>query len=306
MNASFLKKQIHGIVPPVVTPLSESFALDLPALSRLLEHLIEGGVHALFLLGTTGEGPALSYQTRRKMIAESCRIVHGRVPILVAISDTSLQESISLGHWANQCGANALVVSAPYYFAVSQNDLYEMIAELSASLSLPVYLYNMPSLTKASFDPETVLRCSKLPLVAGIKVSSGDMYYVRELVRAFATDPDFTILVGPEELLSESIQAGAHGGVNGGANLFPRLFVNLYKALINKDVLTSSVLQEKVCQLGSMLYHIGEPESSYIRGLKLGLEILGLCSSRMAPPFQTLHAMDFEDLKFRLRSFQNF
>ncbi|MDR3727625.1 MAG: dihydrodipicolinate synthase family protein [Terracidiphilus sp.] len=304
MERTRLSSPLRGIIPPMVTPLLDPNTLDHDGLKRLIERMIAGGVHGLFVLGTTGEGPGLSYRLRREVIEATCKIVAGRVPVLVAITDTAIEECLALGDWAKRCGADAVVVAAPYYFAVSQNDLYRMIECLSTQLTLPLYIYNMPSLTKAFFEPETVVRASKLPNVYGIKDSSGDMEYIRAITTAFRERKDFTILVGPEELLMESMALGAHGGVNGGANLFPRLFVHLYEAIVASDLATVEALQQRVVELGQLLYHVGEPESSYLRGLKLGLDLMGICSAKMVLPFQAADSTHCEALKQKLNSFE--
>lgn len=290
----------------MITPLLDEHTLSVDHLNQVIENEIEAGVNGLFILGTTGEGPALSYRLRRDVLAETCRIVRKRVPVLAAITDTSLEESLALGNWAEECGADAVVIAAPYYFAVSQNDLYRMVEALSSRLRLPLFLYNMPSLTKTSFAPETVLRCSGLPNVAGIKDSSGDIGYLRTVAEEVSDRKDFSVLVGPEELLSEAMAFGVHGGVHGGANLFPRLFVRLYQALHTKDTQTAKSLQAEVLTLGKLLYHIGEKESSYLRGLKLGMELMGLCPAVMAAPFAGANPNDFADLRKKLERYSQF
>ena len=94
------KKPLSGIIPPLVTPLRDNETLDVESLERLIEHLIAGGVHGLFVLGTTGEEQSLSYEMRKQMIRESCRINRGRLPLLACVTDTSIVESI---HLANCC-----------------------------------------------------------------------------------------------------------------------------------------------------------------------------------------------------------
>src|SRR5580692_9044910 len=105
-------KQFRGIIPPIVTPLRARDELDVAGLERLIEHILGGGVHGLFVLGTTGEAPSLSYRLRRELIERTCRQVAGRVPVLVGITDTAIVEAISLSHFAAESGAQALVVSA--------------------------------------------------------------------------------------------------------------------------------------------------------------------------------------------------
>src|ERR1700740_1981819 len=110
--------QWRGIIPPLITPLVQRDELDVAGLEKLIEHVLSGGVHGLFILGTTGEAPSLSYRLRRELIDAVCRFVRGRVPVLVGITDTAFVESVSLACHAADAGAEALVVSTPYYFPV--------------------------------------------------------------------------------------------------------------------------------------------------------------------------------------------
>jgi 4-hydroxy-tetrahydrodipicolinate synthase len=105
----------HGIIPSIVTPLRERDTLDVADLERLIEHILAGGVHGLFILGTTGEGPSLSYRLRKELIERTCRLVKGRVPVLVGITNTAFQESLNVARWAADASADALVVAPPYY-----------------------------------------------------------------------------------------------------------------------------------------------------------------------------------------------
>ena len=291
-----LARPLQGIIPPMVTPLDTPESLDRPGLERLIEHLIGGGVHGLFILGTTGEGPALSYRLRRELIDRTCALVAGRVPVLVCITDTSYAESCALAEYARVAGADAVVTAPPFYFAVSQNDLFRLVRRLAAEVELPLFLYNMPSLTKCCFAPETVVRAAELPNVRGLKDSSGELAYVGSIVARMRGRPDFTLLVGPEELLVDSLRIGAHGGVCGGANLFPRLFVSLYQAVQQGDTPVVEELRHKVRSIGELLYGIGEPESSYLRGLKLGLELMGICKNTLALPYVSADSSRHEQL----------
>ena len=296
-------RPLRGIIPPMVTPLDGADSLDRSGLERLIEHLIAGGVHGIFILGTTGEGPALSYRLRRELMERTCAQVAGRVPVLVCITDTSYEESCAMATHARFAGADGVVTAPPFYFALSQNDLSRLIARLSAQVELPLYLYNIPSLTKACFAPETVLRAADLANVWGLKDSSGDMNYLRCIVTLMRDRPDFTVLTGPEEQLFESLEIGVHGGVCGGANLFPALFVSLFNAVRAGDLSTAVQLQQRVREVGELLYGIGEAESSYLRGLKLGLELMGVCSCTLAPPFLSADPLRHEALREKLKEF---
>ena len=100
---NLLKSPLSGIIPPLVTPLNSNDSLDIAGLERLIEHLIAGGVHGLFILGTTGEEQSLSYHLRHAMIRETCRINNGRLPVLVCITDTSNDESNRLLNFVADC-----------------------------------------------------------------------------------------------------------------------------------------------------------------------------------------------------------
>lgn len=303
MKSTLLTQPLRGIIPPMATPLLDSGELDVAGLERLIERMLLGGVHGLFVLGSTGEGPNLSDRVRRALIQSTCRLVAGRVPILICITDNCAEESARLGEWAAECGADVLVSSAPYYFVVSQDDIFRQIEYVAGRLPLPLYLYNMPKLTKAHFAPETVARAAELETVRGIKDSSGDLDYLAAVISALCSRPDFTVLTGPEELLRPSMAMGAHGGVNGGANLFPELYVFLYEALAAGRADEAAHLHRRVIELGQFLYTVGETESGYLRGLKLGLELMGVCSSAMTPPFAPASAEDRALLLPRLERF---
>lgn len=303
MASQPLSRPLQGIVPPMATPLDGPDSLDHAGLERLIEHLIGGGVHGIFILGTTGEGPALSYRLRRELVDRTCAQVAGRVPVLVSVTDTSFSESCALAAHARAAGADAVVTAPPFYFPVSQSDLFRLVELLSSRVELPLYLYNMPSLTKCCFAPETVMRAAELGNVHGMKDSSGDPDYVRTIALQMRGRSDFTLLVGPEHMLLESLRIGVHGGVCGGANLFPRLFVSLYRAARSGDLSTAEKLQQRVIEIGELLYGIGEAQSSYLRGLKLGLELLGICRGTLASPYLSTDAGRHEMLGERLKEY---
>jgi 4-hydroxy-tetrahydrodipicolinate synthase len=285
MDNSTLAKPLRGIIPPLVTPLLDRDTLDVPGLERLIEHILAGGVHGLFLLGTTGETPSLSHRLRHELIGRVCRQVRGRVPVLVGITDTSFVESVELAQKAAQAGAQALVLAPPYYFPTGQPELLEYLEHLLPELPLPLFLYNAPNRPQPAFAPETVRTAADLPGVAGLKDSSASMIYFRELQFILEDRPDFTLLMGPEQLLAESVLLGAHGGVCGGANLLPRLYVELYEAARAKDLTRVASLHRAVMRLNTTIFRVGQYESSFLKGLKCALSCLGICSDFLAEPF---------------------
>ncbi|MBR3931845.1 MAG: dihydrodipicolinate synthase family protein, partial [Tidjanibacter sp.] len=124
-------KKIQGIIPPMITPLLGEDTIDRKGAEQLVERMIAGGVHALFLLGTTGESQSLSLACRYEFVELVCGLVAGRVPVLVGITETSLTESVKLAEKAKECGAAGVVAAAPYYFAPSQQELIDYYTALA-------------------------------------------------------------------------------------------------------------------------------------------------------------------------------
>jgi len=279
-------KAWRGIIPPVVTPLAGRDELDVAGLERLIEHVLAGGVHGVFVLGSTGEAPSLSARLQREMAERTIALVRGRAPVLVGITNTAFTDSVNLAQFAAERGADAVVLAPPYYFPADQPELVEYLGHLLPEVPLPLFLYNMPSFTKVSFDPDTVLRLAEMPGIVGLKDSSGSMVYFHQLRLLLArARPEFALFVGPEELLAESVLLGADGGVCGGANAWPRLYVDLYEAAVAGDQQRLAALHERVIWISSHIYRVGRYPSRYLKGLKCALGLLGICSDFLAEPF---------------------
>ncbi len=293
-----LIKPLKGVVPPMVTPLKDNEALDIEGLERLVEHILAGGVHGLFLLGTTGEAPDLRYALRHELVQRVCALVGARVPVLVGVTDTVISESLRLAETAAEAGAAAVVAAPPYYFAPGQPELIDYYNHLANRLPLPLFLYNMPSHTKVMIDPNTVQRLSENDNIAGVKDSSANIVYFNKLRHMLRDRPDFSVLIGPEEALGEVVLMGAHGGVCGGANLFPQLFVDVYDAAVAGDAAQVRRLQERVMSVSEALYGVGRHMSSLIKGVKCSLALMGICSDFMAEPFNHF----FEDERAVIRA----
>jgi 4-hydroxy-tetrahydrodipicolinate synthase len=276
---------LMGIIPPLVTPLLSNTELDEQGLSNLIEHIIRGGVHGVFLLGTTGEAPNLSYEIRKEFIRKACALINKRIPVFVGITDTSIQGSLEIAETAKVEGADAVVISTPYYVPMSQDEMVNYLEYLVPKLPLPFMLYNMPSCTKMHLSVGTVRKAQQLGAI-GIKDSSGDLAYFYALIDEFRDTPKFSVIVGTELFIPETMMNGGHGAVAGGANLFPRLFVDLYEASKNKNLQKIVELREKVILIEDKIYDLGLDSSKYIKSIKSALSSLGICSGFVAMPFQ--------------------
>lgn len=277
-------RMFQGIIPPLVTPLRDRDAIDDDGLQRLIEHVIAGGVSGIFILGTTGEAPSLGYRLRRELIGRVCESVRDRVPVLVGITDTAFVESLNLAACAADSGAAAVVLSTPYYFPAGQTELADYVRNLAERLSLPLLLYNMPSLTKVWFEIETLRKLADIDRIVGVKDSGDDLDYFKRLIDLREIRPDWSILIGPEAKTAEAIALGGDGAVAGGANVFPTLFVECRRASIAGDAPRVERLSRTIVDF-QRIYEVGKYASRYIKGTKCALSLLGICDDFMAEPF---------------------
>lgn len=279
-------KKIKGIIPPMVTPLLDNDHIDYEGADRIADRMIAGGVSAIFLLGTTGESQSIAMHLRYEFVEHVCKYVAGRVPVLVATTETSMADSLELAAHAKKCGAVAVVVAAPYYFPANQQELVDYYTAYADACPLPVYLYNMPSKVKVFLEVPTVVALSKHPNIIGIKDSSANLKYFHEVVSIFK-GTDFATYMGPEEMTAEMVLAGCDGGVNGGANLYPELFVSMYKAAAAGDAAEVEKQQARIMYLSEHLYRMDpSSDASFLRGVKCALGVKGIASPYVAWPYR--------------------
>jgi len=281
-TSASLSGLVRGIVPPLVTPLLDRESLDVAGLERLIEHVLEGGVHGLFVLGTTGEGPMVPPSVRREVVRRTLAITADRVPVLVGITDTVLSESLALARFAVEHGASAVVAAAPYYHPAGREPVERWARTLARALPLPLLLSNLPEVVKFALPVDTVRRLADEPRIAGLEDSGGDLGVFDGYARIVREHrPDWSLLIGPEQMLPQAHGLGGQGGVCGGANVAPRLFVDLQAALETHDDGLAAVLQGRVLSL-ARLYTVGTQPCRGIVGIKAALHEMGVCGAATA------------------------
>ena len=300
-KVAFSTTKLQGIITPLVTPLKNSRELDSSGLERIVEHVVSGGVHGLFVLGSTGEGPSLSIDVRRALIRAVTSTARHRVPVLVNVSDTALAHCFQLSQEAARVDASAVVISPPCYYPLDQRQLFAYTKKFCEDSPLPVFLYNVPQYAHNRFEPETVRELSYLSNVIGIKNSDGSLQYLETVRNGVAHRSDFTLLVGNEEILLPALRAGADGGVCGGANMFPRLFAQLFDAAKNGSHVEAEATQDLIVRVSKAVYTVGPRETSYLRGLKHALSFLTLIDNCLAEPLQQFDAAQCAELDERLK-----
>jgi len=275
---------IHGVIPPLLTPLTNEGLLDTPALNRLVDRVLAGGVHGVFVMGTTGEASSLPAATRFEAMRVVCHRVRGSVSVLVGVTAPSLSETLAGVEAAEKLGADAVVVSSPYYFRLEQEELFRYVNAVVERSSLPVFLYNIPELTRTEFSVDVVRRCLDLPGIVGIKDSSANPKYFAAIERVAMARPDWSVLVGSDELFAEMALKGFCGVVSGAANVHPELVVSLYNAAAESQLEEVAALQSQLQRLTTTFGHGGYGIGA-IRGAKAALASIGVCGPTMAPPF---------------------
>ncbi|WP_373495542.1 dihydrodipicolinate synthase family protein [Aquiflexum sp.] len=301
--------KLEGIIVPMVTPLLSNGELDKKGTERLIRHLTHGGVYGIFILGTTGEASSLKTALKKELIEITCKETQGQHLVLVGITHTAIDVSLKIAKIAKDNGAGAVVAAPPYYFYLDQDDLFKYYIKLADLVPLPLFLYNFPIMTKNTIEPETAQKLSRHPNIIGIKDSSGNGVYFQKLLAIKTEKPDFSVMIGPEEMLAQSVLSGGDGGVNGGANIFPSLYVRLFEAAMNRDIDLVNKIQPLILEISKNIYGCSPKTSSYLCGVKESLYYLGICEPHIAPPLQSVDAkaketivQNLEKIIFKIKS----
>lgn len=276
--------RVQGIVPPVPTPLTSAGQIDEGGIYRIMDHLVDGGCDAAFILGSTGELASLPRGHRETVIRISVKAAAGRIPVLVGIADTCREDTLSLAGFASDQGSDGLVLNAPCYYDLTSDELIRYFDSILPMLDRPTLLYNMPWLTGHVLDMSCLRAALEHPNVIGFKDSSGDLAYLEQMIAVAATREDVTVLVGNEYFYLEGLKLGAHGVVGGGANIYPGLFRALQDAHDRGDRITSEVIQRRISHLGNEIFNITGRPTSVFCAVKAGLAAMGICEPHMLPP----------------------
>ncbi|RYD49958.1 MAG: dihydrodipicolinate synthase family protein [Verrucomicrobiaceae bacterium] len=289
--------RIRGVVPPVCTPLTAAGQVDEAAIPRIVDHLVAGGCDAAFFLGSTGEIPSLTREARETVIRSAVAAAAGRIPILVGISDNCGKETLALARLATRLGADAVVMCAPSFYELSQDELARYFTSIIPELEVPVLVYNMPWLTGHVLGRECLRAVLEHPQIIGFKDSSGDLSYLKEMVEVAGTRAGTTVLVGNEYCYLDGLRLGANGVVGGGGNIYPELFRSLQDAFDRGDLNEASRFQEQINNLGEGLFQITGRPSSVFCAVKGGMAAMGLCEAYMAPPLTSCTPAQVDEIR---------
>ena len=307
-------KKFTGLIPPMVTPLDERRRLDKVGVKNMVKHLLDGGVDGIFLLGTTGEGPHLSYAIRRELVKTVCAEVRrlGRavaprpprpaVPVLVGITETDIEDALAFAKECKAFGANGVVAAPPYYFKLTQPECLAWFTELANRLPLPLVIYDMPAHTDTTIEPATIAKLAAHPNIVAMKDSSSVIALFNKYRVALEPFADsFSLFMGPDEAMGEAVLLGADGGVCTGANLWPRTFKDMYLAAKEGNVEKVRALQKFTTTSSYLLYGLGQGQIGFLKGVKAALSEMGLIKNVLAAPFEPFSGKELAKVRAAVR-----
>src|SRR5262245_36133620 len=289
---------LHGIIPPICTALTDDGEVDVPSIHTLVEHLLAGGVHGIFTLGSTGECASLTGGQRQTAIATVVAAVRGRVPVLAGILDTSTSRCVENGLAARAAGADAVVLAPIYYFRASQPELLDHFRAVRAAVDLPVLAYDVPTAVNVKLELATITQLVDEGVIAGLKDSSGATEAFRRVLLA-TRGSDFRAFTGSELIVDACLRMGAHGSVPGLSNVFPAEYVRLYDLARAGDWESAAAIQERLLACFYELIAQGDPgyspSSSALGGFKTGLKLKGaILGTRVAAPLHSFSPAEEE------------
>lgn len=289
-----LPEQFGGIVPPVCTPLTTSGEIDVPSLERLLQHLMDGGVHGLFVLGSSAEMAALSDAQREQVIEVAVQCAAGQVPVITGIIDMGTATVIEHARIAERLGSDAVVATAPYYTRPSQEEIKRHFRALKDAVDVPVIAYDIPPNIYTLLERATLVELAREDTIAGLKDSSGNESNFRGVVMETRDIDGFAVFTGSELTCDYAMLAGADGIVPGLGNVDPAGYVRLYELGKAERWEEARAEQERLYRLFDIIFQATPGRTGFtasaLGGFKTALRELGVIETNvMAPPMTALN-----------------
>ncbi len=286
-------KLLRGVVPPVCTPFTADYEVDEKSLRRLINHLIDGGVHGLFVLGSTSEVAYLTDKRRADVIRIALDETAGRVPVVAGAIDMTTLRVNEHVRAAVDAGIDGIVLTAPFYVRTHPEEIalhFKLVKE--ACGGVPLYAYDIPvAANGVKLETSTVLKMAKEGVIQGLKDSSGNDAGIRAVVLGAQKLglKDFVVLTGSELTVDSALMAGAHGVVPGIGNIDPVGYVKIFDYVAAGDYKAARAEQERLTEMFGLV-DVGAPSrmgrgSSALGAFKASLKLLGIIEDgRTAPP----------------------
>lgn len=292
-------KAHRGVIVPMVTPITADGALDECAVGRIIDYMCAGGVHGVFVLGTTGEASAIPASMRDKLVQLALKCVRGRALVYAGISADALDESVAAGNKYLAMGVDAVVAHVPGHFERHPHKALSFFAELAGRLQGDFILYNMPLTTKVSLPIELCKETACRPRVIGIKDSENNAARMVELLKELGDKKDFSVFIGTGPLMGKGLLLGAEGIVPSVGNIAPALCRELYDSGVRGDAAATESLHRKLMEV-SGVYQSGRSLGQSLAALKAAMSWLGLCGPDTLPPLKPCDEKERRALRLKL------
>ncbi len=298
MDTSFIK----GVIPPIVTPTDTEDRVYEPALRRIVDHVIAGGVHGILSLGSNGEFFGLEPEEQERAASIIIDQAAGRVPVYFGIGAITTRECVRYARLAEKLGATAISILHPMFLSPNDEELYTHFTTVAESTKLPVLLYNNPDRMVCGISAPLLERLADVDNIVGIKESSGDMTLTAEFIRR-TRHKGFKVIAGRDILILSTLAYGGAGTVASSANVVPQLVVEIYNRFMKGDMAGALEAQYRLAPM-RMAYNLGSfpvVTKDYMRllGFEVGEPIKPntRCSAeRMAKLKQLLDDIDAKPL----------
>lgn len=276
------KSELSGVVVAIVTPFGEDEKLDKEGLKRITSYLLEKGVHGIMTTGGTGEGPHLLREEKKAVTEVVVETVGGRIPVIAGTAACSTRETILLTEDAVEVGADAAIVTPPFYFTLPDNCLYQHYQRLAASVDIPVIIYNNPLYTGNNLRPELIAKLADIDGIIGLKQSNTDLGQLVEVIRLVGNK--ISILTGIDSQFYPALCAGSKGIFSTAACVVPQQMVDLFNAFVEGNHQAASAIQMRLQSLNRFF----EYDPGYVSPCKEALIMLGLPAGPVRQPLPDL------------------
>ena len=271
--------EFKGVIVPILTPLTPDEEVDTGSLRRLVNYLIDSGVHGIWAAGTTGEFAALSDKQRLTCVDTIVEETRGRVPVIANISAASTRTAVILGEQVRESGLDGIAATPPYYYPCAQDEILYHYSHIASRVGLPLWVYNIPVTVKTAVAPATVAKLAGDGAVVGVKDSSGAGELLAEL-NFLCRQGNLQLwrFLGSVFRVTTTRGVGSHGVIPGLANLVPGMAVQAWKAGEAGDAQAADELLAKLVAASRImkLAKAGGPNASSFSGLKAGLREMGI------------------------------
>jgi 4-hydroxy-tetrahydrodipicolinate synthase len=269
-----------GAYTALITPFRND-EIDEPGLRYLVQFQIRNGIDGLIPCGTTGESVTMTEFEHDRMIDIVIDQVAGRVPVIAGTGTNNTRTTIEHTRYAQAAGAAGALVVVPYYNKPTQEGMFRHYAAIAEASELPIILYNVPGRTGVNMTPETVVRLSAIPTIAGIKEASGSLDQVSQI--AIETRSDFAVLSGDDSLTLPIMSVGGHGVVSVVSNIVPDAVAALTGACLRGEFATARTTHQRLFDLCRAMFIENNPTA-----VKTAAGLLGLCSGELRLPLTAM------------------